>query len=71
MHNNRITMPLIHSGSKKAISQNIKTEIAENKPKKQAIAIALSEARRSGSNIPKPKKEGEKKRESDLYEDIL
>lgn len=49
-------MPLIKSGSKKAISQNIKTEIAANKPRKQAIAIALDVARRSGAKIPKKKK---------------
>lgn len=39
-------MPLIKSGSKKAVSQNIKTEMAAGKPQKQAVAIALSVARR-------------------------
>ena len=42
-------MPLIKSTSKKAISQNIKTEMAHGKPQKQAIAIAMSTARRAGS----------------------
>jgi hypothetical protein len=40
-------MPLVKSGSKKAISKNIKTEIAAGKPQKQAVAIALSVARKS------------------------
>jgi uncharacterized protein DUF6496 len=48
-------MPLIKSGSKKAVGQNIKTEIAAGKPRKQAIAIALDVARRSGAKIPKKK----------------
>lgn len=40
-------MPLRQGSSRKAISQNIKTEIAAGKPQKQAVAIALSTARRS------------------------
>ena len=40
-------MPLKKGKSKKVISQNIKTEMAHGKPKKQAIAIALSKARKS------------------------
>lgn len=39
-------MPLIKSGSKKAVSENIRREIAAGKPQKQAVAIALSTARR-------------------------
>lgn len=39
-------MPLVKGSSRKAISANIKTELAAGKPRKQAIAIALSEARR-------------------------
>lgn len=38
-------MPLIHSKSKKAVSENIKTEMGHGKPQKQAIAIALSTQR--------------------------
>ena len=40
-------MPLIQSGSRKAVSQNIKTEMAHGKPQKQAIAIAFDVARRA------------------------
>lgn len=39
-------MPLKKSGSKAAISSNIKTEMKAGKPQKQAVAIALSVARR-------------------------
>jgi hypothetical protein len=46
-------MPLIKSKSKKAIGQNIATEVAAGKPQKQAVAIALSTARRAGASIPK------------------
>jgi len=45
-------MPLVKSGSKKAIGKNIKTE-EKTKPKKQAIAIALNVARKAGAKIPK------------------
>lgn len=48
-------MPLIKSKSKKAIGENIKSEEAAGKPKKQAIAIALDVSRKSGANIPKKK----------------
>lgn len=49
-------MPLKKSGSKKAISENIKTEMESGKPQKQAIAIALDVARKSGKKIPKKRK---------------
>ena len=40
-------MPLIKSSSKKAISKNIKTEMKHGNPQKQAVAIALSVARKT------------------------
>ncbi len=40
-------MPLKKSASKKAVSANIRAEIAAGKPQKQAVAIALSVARKA------------------------
>ena len=49
-------MPLIKSGSKKAIGKNIKTEMAHGKSHDQAVAIAMSTARKAGANMPYKKK---------------
>lgn len=46
-------MPLLKSKSKKAISENIKTEINAWKPNKQAIAIAMNVAWKSKRKINK------------------
>ena len=35
-------MPLKKSASKKAVAENIRTEMAAGKPQRQAVAIALS-----------------------------
>jgi len=42
-------MPL--KKGKNKISSNIRTEVEHGKPQKQAIAIALSKARKSGAKI--------------------
>lgn len=49
-------MPLLKGSSRGVVSENIRTEIAHGKPQKQAVAIALSEARKSRES----KKEGMK-----------
>jgi Family of unknown function (DUF6496) len=49
-------MPLKRGTSKKTISDNIRTEMHYGKPHKQAVAIALNEARKSGAKIPKKMK---------------
>lgn len=41
-------MPLKGGSSRAAFSQNVKTEMAAGKPQRQAVAIAYSEARRTG-----------------------
>lgn len=47
-------MPLQKGKSRVSISKNISTLEHEGKPQKQAVAIAMEIARRSGAKIPKP-----------------
>jgi hypothetical protein len=49
-------MPLKKSKSLKAFKENIKTEVKRGKPKKQAVAIAYSEAREDKKIDKKDKK---------------
>ena len=42
-------MPLKHSTSKKAFKENVKAEIKDGKPQKQAVAIAYSVQRKAKS----------------------
>jgi len=49
-------VPLVKSGSKAAVSANIKTEMAAGRKQSQAVAIALSVARKYGHGSKKGKK---------------
>ena len=51
-------MPLKKGSSKKVIGENISEMIKSGHAKKQAIAAALEQARKSGAHIPKPKEIG-------------
>ena len=50
-------MPIIKSGSKEAVGKNIKAEMKAGKPKKQAVAIALSTERKYAKGNRKAKLE--------------
>ena len=46
-------MPLARGNSRRVVSSNIRREVAAGKPQRQAVAIALSEARRTGKKKKK------------------
>lgn len=48
-------MPLRKGTSRDTVSANIRNEIKAGRPRKQAVAIALNTARKSGAKIPKKK----------------
>ena len=54
-------MPLVKSASKEAFRKNVKAEMAANKPQKQAVAIAMSTARKAAMKAGKPGKAPMKK----------
>jgi hypothetical protein len=49
-------MPLKQGYSRKSIGSNIKREMKNGKPKKQAVAIALNVARKAAKKAGKPSK---------------
>lgn len=61
-------MPLKSGSSKETVSHNIKEMVESGHPQKQAVAAALSEARKSGAKIPK--KKSDKVEESESSSDV-
>lgn len=51
-------MPLIPGSTKEIISQNIAREVRAGKPQKQAVAIAINNAKRTRGRQLKRKKKG-------------
>mgnify|MGYP001561872355 CR=1 FL=1 len=49
-------MPLRKGKSKETISSNVSELVHSGRPQRQAVAIALDTARRSGAKIPKKRK---------------
>jgi len=48
-------MPLKKGKSKAIVSQNVSELVHSGRPQRQAVAIALDTARKSGAKIPKKK----------------
>jgi hypothetical protein len=48
-------MPLKKGSSRATVSKNIRAEVRAGKPQKQAVAIALNQARRTGGKARKGK----------------